>query len=792
MSSKRFLRSTLGFLFLGSGLLTSCGGGDYAILVRVTGRPSDTAALSATVKLGDQYATQGIDVVPPQSLDYVGIRLPADKSGLLTVEVSALGTDQCKAAAGTVTVDLGKGRGQEVTVNLSALSPRRCSLLISQSGSGSVSLTPTGTPCGASCYDYNQGDTVVLKFLPTGNTYGAQTYVSSGGICDGVNDCSINVSRRVQVEAKFQPRMCLSKWCWYHPLPQGQRLSAIWGTSASDIWAVGDGGVALHYDGQTWSWMSSGTKQNLNGVWTAAPGSTWMVGDAGTVLRFDGSKFVSEPSGVTGNLNSVWGAAANNLFAVGDGGTIVQRNATTWSAQTSTVTNDLYRVIGSDAQNVWAVGQGSTVLANKGSGWQKQTAPTISPLTDVWTAGPNDVWVVGGLTSADCAVGRWDGVMWKKNNPCKLGLTAIWGNSALDVWAGGSEKSISRYVEKDVSKPLTTDILSAGSLKGIIPSYTAAWGAAAGEVYYTTTDGNLIRRVASPGGTQLTAPLAAMSPNSSTASLRALTGSGLTEYVLYSDGTVYSLDGKRFTQLPNPPSGVFADAWAAPTGELFVAVDQGYVFRFANNSWTQLNLSSTSSSVLAVGGPSASDFYGGTALGYLYRFVNGVPPAGSINATAFGGAIQAIWGRSASESWAVGLSGTIVRITGSSTSTTSGATSGAGTTALYGVHGAASPNKYIWVVGAGGTVLRLDTVTTTWTKITASPAITTSLTSVVALSDSDVWISGDAGVLLHWDGTTLAQVPGPFGNRNLTELHSPSGTDLWLAGSGSAIWRYVP
>ena len=114
----------------------------------------------------------------------------------------------------------------------------------------------------------------------------------------------------------------------------------------------------------------------------------------------------------------------------------------------------------------------------------------------------------------------------------------------------------------------------------------------------------------------------------------------------------------------------------------------------------------------------------------------------------------------------------------------------AGTNALYSVHGAAAPNKYVWIVGANGTVLRYDTALLSWSKFTTSPATTTALTSVVALSDSDVWISGDAGVMLHWDGSTLTSSTGPFGTRNLTEMYAPTATEIWLAGSGNSVWRY--
>ena len=132
MLRNRLLRSlTTGLLAVAVGSMGSCGGSeDYLILVRVTGMPADSMALSVTAKLGEQYAKSGADITPPMPLSYFALRLPSASSGMATLEVSALGTDQCKAAAGTITVDLSQGRGQEVTVSLAALSPRRCSGVI--------------------------------------------------------------------------------------------------------------------------------------------------------------------------------------------------------------------------------------------------------------------------------------------------------------------------------------------------------------------------------------------------------------------------------------------------------------------------------------------------------------------------------------------------------------------------------------------------------------------------------------------------------------------------------------
>jgi hypothetical protein len=41
------------------------------------------------------------------------------------------------------------------------------------------------------------------------------------------------------------------EWTWHNPLPQGNPLSGVWGSSGSDVFAVGAGGTILHYNGST-------------------------------------------------------------------------------------------------------------------------------------------------------------------------------------------------------------------------------------------------------------------------------------------------------------------------------------------------------------------------------------------------------------------------------------------------------------------------------------------------------------------------------------------------------------
>ena len=83
------------------------------------------------------------------------------------------------------------------------------------------------------------------------------------------------------------PGLCNERWCCSNPLPQGNRLASMCGRSASDVWAAGDGGTLLHWDGTSWSRIATGTTADLADIWCAPGGEVWTVGQE-KVLRLSG------------------------------------------------------------------------------------------------------------------------------------------------------------------------------------------------------------------------------------------------------------------------------------------------------------------------------------------------------------------------------------------------------------------------------------------------------------------------------------------------------------------------
>jgi len=61
-------------------------------------------------------------------------------------------------------------------------------------------------------------------------------------------------------------------------------LVEIWGAAPDDVWAVGDSGTILHYDGHDWALASLGNPNgdaptNLFGIWGSGPSDVWIVGE---------------------------------------------------------------------------------------------------------------------------------------------------------------------------------------------------------------------------------------------------------------------------------------------------------------------------------------------------------------------------------------------------------------------------------------------------------------------------------------------------------------------------------
>ncbi len=70
-------------------------------------------------------------------------------------------------------------------------------------------------------------------------------------------------------------------------VPSITAVRAIHGLSASDVWAVGDDGLILHFNGTRWENQSiAGTTEDFYGVWAQAADDVWAVGSGGIIAHY--------------------------------------------------------------------------------------------------------------------------------------------------------------------------------------------------------------------------------------------------------------------------------------------------------------------------------------------------------------------------------------------------------------------------------------------------------------------------------------------------------------------------
>ncbi len=181
-------------------------------------------------------------------------------------------------------------------------------------------------------------------------------------------------------------------------LNTGAAQTTLWGiggASASEIYIAAEGGLVLAFDGRTWSVQPSPVSARLYDVYAAGAKDAWIVGAGGTILRYDGNVWSAQPSGTTEILRAVWGSSNKDIFAVGAKGTVLHYDGIAWSSQASGTQSALLAVWGSSNKDVYAVGEAGTILNFNGRAWSAHTSGTQAHLRAVWGDGAGRIFVAG-------------------------------------------------------------------------------------------------------------------------------------------------------------------------------------------------------------------------------------------------------------------------------------------------------------------------------------------------------------------------------------------------------------
>lgn len=288
----------------------------------------------------------------------------------------------------------------------------------------------------------------------------------------------------------------------YKPAPQ--KLNGVWGNSPTDLYGVGPYGVIMHYDGQEWSPMPSGTADDIYGIWGRSSGEIYAVSTF-AALRYNGKEWTkiknvwssftaigglkdTGPWIVSGydssniiwepieddvwriiapqrrdhkfKIFAIWPYTKDEIYVAGEGGKVLKiqyRGHTLYFCWAGVfelrglyfsllpptgVNRTLRGLWGTSPENIYAVGDDGVILHFDGSGWKKIEI-SDSYFYGVWGSSRSDVYVVGHpIFKSDESIFHFDGKNWKRVPPFKpTNLNAIFGFSDKEIFTVGNQGS---------------------------------------------------------------------------------------------------------------------------------------------------------------------------------------------------------------------------------------------------------------------------------------------------------------------------------------------------------------
>ena len=227
-------------------------------------------------------------------------------------------------------------------------------------------------------------------------------------------------------------------------VPSLRALRGVHATGGSNVWAVGESGAILMYDGSIWGSITAPLQINYNAVWMTGSNDGWAVGNrttgpggGSTLLHWDGVKWARAVAGVGSvDLYGVWEVNSGDAWAVGGGqGTfpfIIHYSGGAWTTVPTpacpTPNCILRDVYGTSSNNVWAVGDGGLIAHWAGTSWGASS--TAQPTTGIgWRSltfvggDANNGWAVG-YNSTGPVIFQYTSVIQWASVPVPLGVPA--------------------------------------------------------------------------------------------------------------------------------------------------------------------------------------------------------------------------------------------------------------------------------------------------------------------------------------------------------------------------------
>lgn len=583
-------------------------------------------------------------------------------------------------------------------------------------------------------------------------------------------------------------------------------LWGLWGSGPEDVFAVGDAGLVLHWDGRCWTSEPSGTRLPLHAVCGSAAGTVFAVGWMGIICERRAGRWTVIQGGTTDASGRRYQSCRSNqplfgicldasgaVWAVGDHGRVVRCDARHegeqhWQEMDTGVTGHLRGILGLADGALMACGRNGLVIRRDGDAWQPMQTGTGADLNRLWALAPDDIYALGGSHdpasngSLGCLL-HFDGDHWSRV-PARGRIERLRGmagdarNLVLVGDRGGIYRLADGVIER-VGGAGEQDLLDVA----LFPDHALAVG-----------DLGTVLRSGAPAATD---DEAGARPRHRTSPLRwRRVGEGITDRTLHAiwaapsgrlfavgeAGTILIGHGSRWESMQAPNRLDLRGIWGSSERHIFACGAHGSVLHYDGTSWYEVHRLDAQTTALAITGFGPHDVFVTGDQGLVLRY-DGVDwqrlPSGTKSA------LYDLWGTDADHLLAVGDLGLVLRWNGRDLHAFQ-----IGTEAfLFGVCGEGLSD--IHVAGQAGTLAHFDGARWSSSRIGSGVGTRADLLAIACRP-------GRATLAVGSRGTALRATIGPDGCRswipeetnceaNLRGLCVDQEGDAYAVGDGGTL-----
>ncbi len=201
--------------------------------------------------------------------------------------------------------------------------------------------------------------------------------------------------------------------------PTAANLYAVRVLSPRCAFAVGDHGAVLRWDGERWSTITMGAKDDeLFAVWSCREegvspvDSIWIGGRDTLIVHYPATGAEGTLMHTDATLMGIWGSGPDNIWFLCAGRLALHWDGIACKAYDLPGEGDYdYSAIGGSGPEdpIWIAGRGGALLCGDESGWEMIDSGTDATLLGVCAGGPEDVWV----TTHTGQLRHFDGIGWR-------------------------------------------------------------------------------------------------------------------------------------------------------------------------------------------------------------------------------------------------------------------------------------------------------------------------------------------------------------------------------------------